>query len=187
MEILVAALFLGLIPAAIASSKGRSFGLWYLYGVALFIVALIHSLVLQRGVPALRVDSITAGSAAERAGLACGDVIFECNGMRTSSISDVLSPARGRELKIIRGGKFITLTSGAGSLGVALSSDYVSEQTLALLNLGGASAVAAQTVPPPSANPDPYAALQKIKELHVQGILTDQEYEAKRASLVSQL
>lgn len=38
---------LALIPASIAKSKGRSFGLWWFYGWMLFIVALIHSLLLQ--------------------------------------------------------------------------------------------------------------------------------------------
>lgn len=33
---------LGLIPANIAKKKGYSFGLWWLYGWALFIVAIIH-------------------------------------------------------------------------------------------------------------------------------------------------
>ena len=33
---------LGLIPANIAKKKGHSFGLWWFYGWALFIVAIIH-------------------------------------------------------------------------------------------------------------------------------------------------
>lgn len=33
---------LGLIPAIIAENKGYSFGLWWLYGWLLFIVAIIH-------------------------------------------------------------------------------------------------------------------------------------------------
>lgn len=37
---------LGCIPAAIAQSKGHNFGAWWFYGFALFIIALIHSLVL---------------------------------------------------------------------------------------------------------------------------------------------
>lgn len=37
------AALLGLIPANIAKSKGRSFGLWWFYGWMLFIVALIHA------------------------------------------------------------------------------------------------------------------------------------------------
>ena len=36
-----------IIPASIARNKGRDFFLWYIYGVALFIFALIHSLVLD--------------------------------------------------------------------------------------------------------------------------------------------
>ncbi len=40
------ALVIGLIPASIAQSKGHDFFAWYVYGVLLFIVALIHALVL---------------------------------------------------------------------------------------------------------------------------------------------
>ena len=43
---LVVAALIGLIPAAVAQSKGRSFGPWWLYGFLLFIVALPHSLML---------------------------------------------------------------------------------------------------------------------------------------------
>jgi hypothetical protein len=49
MSLLVIAALLGLIPAFIAQSKGRSFGAWWLYGFLLFIVAIIHVLfVTQR-------------------------------------------------------------------------------------------------------------------------------------------
>lgn len=44
MSFLVIAALLGLIPAFIAQSKGRSFGGWWLYGFLLFIVAIIHVL-----------------------------------------------------------------------------------------------------------------------------------------------
>lgn len=47
MEVLVICAIIGLIPAFIASSKGRNFVLWWLYGAALFIIALIHSLVIK--------------------------------------------------------------------------------------------------------------------------------------------
>lgn len=43
---LIVAALLALIPANIAKSKGRSFGLWWLYGWMLFIIALIHALSL---------------------------------------------------------------------------------------------------------------------------------------------
>jgi zinc transporter ZupT len=39
LEILIFVVLLGLIPAAIAQSKGRSFFVWWVYGAALFIVA----------------------------------------------------------------------------------------------------------------------------------------------------
>jgi hypothetical protein len=44
--ILIVAALIGLLPAAIAQSKGRSFGLWWLYGAAIFIIALPHALFL---------------------------------------------------------------------------------------------------------------------------------------------
>ena len=40
--ILLLAAGLGCIPASIAKNKGYSFGLWWLYGWLLFIVAIIH-------------------------------------------------------------------------------------------------------------------------------------------------
>lgn len=47
-EFIILALFLGAIPAIIAKGKGRNFAVWYIYGVLLFIVALIHSLVISK-------------------------------------------------------------------------------------------------------------------------------------------
>ncbi len=46
VAVLIVAALLGLIPASIAKKKGYSFGLWWLYGWMLFIVALIHSLLI---------------------------------------------------------------------------------------------------------------------------------------------
>ncbi|HGO5393645.1 TPA: zinc ribbon domain-containing protein [Klebsiella michiganensis] len=48
MEIILICAILGCIPAAIASSKGRSFFGWWIYGALLFIVALIHSLCIGK-------------------------------------------------------------------------------------------------------------------------------------------
>jgi hypothetical protein len=54
MEFLVLAVLIGLIPAAIARNKGRSFVGWWIYGALLFIVALPHSLLMGgRGVEAV--------------------------------------------------------------------------------------------------------------------------------------
>lgn len=47
MEILIFAVLLGLIPAAIASKKGRSFGTWWFFGAMLFIVALPMALMMK--------------------------------------------------------------------------------------------------------------------------------------------
>lgn len=61
--LLILAALLGIIPGLIASNKGRNFGLWWFYGFMLFIVALIHSLVIE-----------PTGEAAEQKKLADGMV-----------------------------------------------------------------------------------------------------------------
>ncbi len=47
LALLFLALILGIIPGLIASAKGQSFFPWYLYGVLLFIVALIHAILTE--------------------------------------------------------------------------------------------------------------------------------------------
>ena len=47
MELLIFCALLGLLPAFVAQKKGRSFGLWWLYGALLFIVALPHALIMD--------------------------------------------------------------------------------------------------------------------------------------------
>jgi hypothetical protein len=46
-RLVFAMLLVGWIPAVIAMRKGRSFWVWWFYGGALFIVALIHSLCIK--------------------------------------------------------------------------------------------------------------------------------------------
>jgi hypothetical protein len=58
--LLVAAL-LGLIPAKIAESKGYRFGVWWLYGSLLFIVALPHSMFLPREAGELEKERLASG------------------------------------------------------------------------------------------------------------------------------
>ena len=53
MEIFIFAILIGLIPAAIAKNKGRSFGVWWVYGALLFIVALPHALIMKKNVQAI--------------------------------------------------------------------------------------------------------------------------------------
>jgi hypothetical protein len=47
MEVFILPILLGLIPAYIAKRKGRSFGLWWLYGAAVLIIAIPHSLLIK--------------------------------------------------------------------------------------------------------------------------------------------
>ena len=41
------AMLLALIPAIIANNKGRGFWLWFIYGFFFFLLALIHSLLID--------------------------------------------------------------------------------------------------------------------------------------------
>ena len=51
-RVILIAMLLGLIPAMIASmKKGRNFFMWWLYGAALFIIALPHSLLISPNRP----------------------------------------------------------------------------------------------------------------------------------------
>ena len=53
MEILILACLIGIVPAAIAQNKGHSFILWWLFGTALFIVALPCALLIKPNQKAL--------------------------------------------------------------------------------------------------------------------------------------
>jgi len=60
LEVLIILMVLAVIPAAIAGRKGRPAGVWWLYGVILFPVALIHSVLV--GVDQRGLDERAAGS-----------------------------------------------------------------------------------------------------------------------------
>ena len=55
---LILALLLALAPAIIAHGKGRNFLLWWLYGVVLGPVALIHSILLRSNRRPVREDPL---------------------------------------------------------------------------------------------------------------------------------
>lgn len=61
MEIFILAIIIGLIPAAIAQSKGKSFFEWWLYGALLFIIALPHALIMKPDQKAIDQKSLSAG------------------------------------------------------------------------------------------------------------------------------
>lgn len=61
MEVLIIAVLIGLIPAAIAQSKGKSFGLWWLYGAAIFIVALPHALIMKADDQTIEKNKLSSG------------------------------------------------------------------------------------------------------------------------------
>jgi len=61
MELVILAAVIGLIPAAIAQSKGRNFVVWWLYGAALFIVALPHALLMRSDTAAIDQQRLLSG------------------------------------------------------------------------------------------------------------------------------
>jgi hypothetical protein len=62
MEILLLTAVLGLIPAAIAHSKGRSFFGFWIYRTLLFIVAFPHAILMKRNVAALEAQQLADGA-----------------------------------------------------------------------------------------------------------------------------
>lgn len=61
MEMIAIAVLIGLLPAYIARSKGRSFGLWWLYGAMIFIVALPHALLMKKDDKSLEQEQLRSG------------------------------------------------------------------------------------------------------------------------------
>jgi hypothetical protein len=61
MEILILAILIGLIPASIARGKGYSFVLWWIYGAALFIIALPHALLKSKNTEGIESDLRSQG------------------------------------------------------------------------------------------------------------------------------
>ncbi|MCE8553831.1 hypothetical protein KBY29_05885 [Ruegeria pomeroyi] len=61
METLIIAVLIGLIPAAIAQGKGKSFVLWWIYGAAIFIVALPHALIMRPDDRAIESKQLNSG------------------------------------------------------------------------------------------------------------------------------
>jgi len=61
MGILIIAALIGLMPASIARSKGKSFGVWWIYGAAFFIIALPHALLMKADQQAIEGQAISSG------------------------------------------------------------------------------------------------------------------------------
>lgn len=61
MEILIIGTIIGLIPAAIAKSKGYSFILWWFFGTFLFIVALPVALLMKPDTAAIEQSKLREG------------------------------------------------------------------------------------------------------------------------------
>ena len=62
IEFWLTLLMIALIPAFIARSKGRDFKVWYIYGIGLFIVALIHAVLMNKDTKVLEEKLIVDGA-----------------------------------------------------------------------------------------------------------------------------
>lgn len=58
---LTVSMILGLIPAYIASSKGRNFATWWIYGALIFIVAIIHSVLIKEDAQLIEIKKLNSG------------------------------------------------------------------------------------------------------------------------------
>lgn len=61
MNFLIIAVLIGILPAFIAQQKGRSIIGWWIYGAALFIIALPHSLLLKSDRKTLKYRKLNEG------------------------------------------------------------------------------------------------------------------------------
>jgi heme/copper-type cytochrome/quinol oxidase subunit 4 len=61
LVVVILSILLGSIPAAIALTKGRSFARWWLYGAALFVVALPHSLIISKNTEKIERKRLASG------------------------------------------------------------------------------------------------------------------------------
>lgn len=61
MSVFIIAILLGLIPAMVAQSKGKSFVLWWIYGAMLFIVAMPHALIMSSDKKSIEAKQLSDG------------------------------------------------------------------------------------------------------------------------------
>ena len=107
MEFLLLMALIGIIPAAIARSKGRSFfGFWF-YGALLFIIALPHAILAKPNLANLEAQKLSDG--AHRKCPSCAEIVLmDANvcrhcGYRFDDLgenADLHRPPQGEDLRL---------------------------------------------------------------------------------------
>lgn len=135
---LIVAAIAGLIPAWAAHEKGRSFGLWWLYGAGFWLIAIIHVASLKNGVLSLRITRVDPGSRAEEAGLRVDDCIRRVDGTLVRSMErfrTAMKSGNAHALEVLRGLRAVEVHTGQGPLGVGLRGWYAPEHGIPVLRI----------------------------------------------------
>lgn len=184
MGIFILAVLIGLIPAAIAKGKGRSFGLWWFYGAALFIIALPHALIMKADTKSLETTAIADGG---KKCPHCAEVVKQ-----EATVCRFCHKSLEPEKSLVRpvsawqpycpSCKFI-LDKGATecpSCGHMFAAVNSTKATVA------ATVTTVENIPETKGiNVDIAGQIVQLSELKKQGILSEEEFNAAKAKLLS--
>lgn len=178
MEFLLIAVIIGLLPAAIASSKGRSFVVWWIYGALLWIVATPHALMLRANQTII--DQAKAAEGYKRCP-ACAEMVRAeasiCKHCNTPLEPAGAAPASSAPLRIVGDGRFDYEIVGESYYQAALD-----EICGGKCVEGHQIELPAALVPDPTNEHDPNAVKVVIRGKHV-GFLARSEAAAYRKAL----
>lgn len=164
---LIIAAFLGMIPATIAKNKGYSFGLWWFYGWMLFIVAIIHASVLQDKNEEARREEEYARTTA--AAVAAGQTAAN----QVAANQMAVNRAGAEQMGVNR--------AGADQMAVNRTAADRDVKNRAADPAPGGSGTSGSSGYNPLSQAD---ELRKFKELMDMGVITEEEYQRKKAEIL---